>query len=72
MQRVGSVSGWPSGPTIQPAGIGSPRWASVLILPTAATVVAMSRTNGGCSPAGTAIAIGLVPSSRSEPPNGGT
>ena len=43
-----------------------------ILMTTAATVVAMSRTTGGSSPAGTAIAMGLVPSSSSVPPQGGT
>jgi len=65
------VSGRPSRSTIQPSGICSPRCALVFTLPKAATVVAMSSTIGGSSPAGMATAIGLVDSSISTPPQGG-
>jgi hypothetical protein len=65
------VSGRPCRSIIQPSGIVSPRCALVFTLPYAATVVAMSRTMGGSSPAGTATAIGLVDSSMSSPPHGG-
>jgi hypothetical protein len=69
--RFGSVSGRPSRSIIQPSGIGSPRCARVFTLPKAATVVAMSSTMGGSSPAGIATATGLVERSISTPPHGG-
>ncbi len=69
--RLGSVSGLPSRVIIQPSGICSPRCALSRTLPNAATVGAMSSTIGGSSPAGTAIAIGLVPSRFSTEPQGG-
>ena len=69
--RLGSVSGLPSRSIIQPTGISSPRCAFSRTLPKAATVGAMSSTIGGSSPAGIAIAIGLVPSRFSIAPHGG-
>ncbi|MNR49715.1 hypothetical protein D3C85_1691290 [compost metagenome] len=69
--RFGSVSGCPLRSIIQPSGMGSPRLALALTFPYAATVVAMSSTTGGSSPAGMPAAIGLVDSSMSTPPHGG-
>ena len=71
-KSLGSVEAPPSERTIQPSGIPLPRaWAS-LILPAATAEVAMSISTGSPRADGTAIAIGLVPSRASAPPNGAT
>ena len=52
--------------------MGRPASAASKILRRAAAAVAMSSTNGGCTPAGTATASGLVPRNGRRLPNGAT
>ena len=66
-----SVSDLPCLSVIQPTGIGLPCIRFALTVPYDTTVVAMSSSTGGSSPAGTANAIGLVPSRFSELPQTG-
>ena len=49
------------GQNIQPLGTALFFLCDISSFPLAAVVVAKSATNGGCSPAGMATAIGLVP-----------
>ena len=66
---AGSVVGRPASSSAQPSGIGSPRSAARRTWPRAAMLLAMSSTQGARSgPAGTATAIGLVPSRGAREP----
>ena len=64
--------GLPSSPASQPPGMGDPRRAAMRILFTAKELVAASNTKGGSFKAGTAMAMGLVPSLGSAPKVGST
>jgi hypothetical protein len=68
---AGSVVALPSAFTAQVPGIASPAFSAIRILPIAASLVAMSSTIGAGPSDGTAIAIGLFPTTRSAPPGAG-
>ena len=63
----GSVVGVPSSAIAQPSGMGSPAARAWTSRPSAATLVAMSRTTGP-RPVGTPIASGLVETLRTRAP----
>ena len=65
----GSVVGLPSTSTAQPRGMDSPRVRAPMILPCAASLVAMSRCGPTPLVIGTATEMGLVPST-GRPPKG--
>ena len=67
---LASVVGLPRSSTAQPAGIGSPFWAAVRILPRATWLSARSTTIGGPLLCGAAKASGLVPNTGCRPPQG--
>jgi hypothetical protein len=60
----------PRSSTAQSAGIGSPFWAAVRILPRATWLSARSTTIGGPLLCGAAKASGLVPNTGCRPPHG--
>src|ERR1700760_2842126 len=68
---AGLVVGAPVAVTAQVGGIALPAFSAMRILPIAASLVAMSSTIGISPAVGTAIAIGLLPTTRSPPPGGG-
>jgi len=63
----GSVVSSPSSSSAQPAGIGLFQRLAMRSLPKATVVVAMSRTNGACRPAGAANDSGFVEIFASRP-----
>ena len=67
----GLVVGAPAAVTAQVGGIASLAFSAMRILPIAASLVAMSSTIGMSPAVGTAIAIGLLPTTRSAPPGAG-
>ncbi|MCY1176138.1 hypothetical protein D9M73_163990 [compost metagenome] len=66
-----SVVGLPSLSTAQPGGIAWPAVAARRILPIAVALIAMSSSSGSPLAVGTAIAIGLLPTTASAPPGAG-
>jgi len=65
------VVGAPSAVTAHVEGMDSLAFSAMRILPMAASLVAMSRTRGIFPAVGNAIAIGLLPTTRSAPPGAG-
>ena len=60
LSKLGTVVGFPSGSSDHSVGIDTPLSWARLSFPPATTLVAMSRTSGSRSLAGTAMAMGLL------------
>src|SRR5215470_8525535 len=69
---AGSVVGRPSASTAQSAGMLLPAAAARRILPIAVALKAMSTSTGNSPADGSAMAIGLLPTSASAPPGAGS